>query len=103
MTGLFSQSVIFFGHDLGVITLFAAATAITGLFVASLAYRGYQRNASRPMRYLAFGILLLTTVPVFVDYALRGVTTATEAEILFVITVSHLTGVLAILYALTRP
>lgn len=82
--------------------LFPAVVAIAGVFVAYQAYRGYQRNESRPMLYLAVGIVLLTAVPVGVDYALLTLTAATDAEILLMITVSHLAGILAILYALTR-
>lgn len=102
MTSLLTYGLIAFGGNLGLIALFAAMTALAGFFVAALAYRGYQRNASRPMLFLAIGILLLTTIPVIVDYTLQGVTTATEAEILLAITISHLAGVVAILYALTR-
>ena len=90
------------GPDTGTIAVFAAATATAGLFVATLAYRGYRRNASRPMLYLALGIVLLTTVHVGMDYTLQGVTAATDAEILLAITTAHLVGVVAILYALTR-
>lgn len=90
------------GADTGLIAVFAAATAITGAFVASLAYRGYRRNESRPMLYLAAGIILLTTVPVGMNYALAAMTVATDAVILLGITLSHLAGVAAILYALTR-
>ncbi|WP_224450441.1 DUF7521 family protein [Haloprofundus salilacus] len=90
------------GSDSSLIAGFAAVTAIAGFFVATLAFRGYQRNASRPMLYLALGIVLLTTVPVSVDYALQGVTAATDAEILLAVTATHLAGILAILYALTR-
>ena len=100
--GLLRQSPLILGDSLGVIAIFAATTALAGLFVASLAYWGYRRNASLPMLYLAVGILLLTTVPVIIDYALQGTMTATEAEILLGITLSHLAGVLAILYALTK-
>ncbi|WP_228546388.1 DUF7521 family protein [Halegenticoccus tardaugens] len=102
MMGLLAQSPIALGDSLGAIAIFAVTTALAGLFVASLAYWGYRRNASRPMLYLSVGILLLTTIPVTMDYTLQGVTTATEAEILLVITLSHLAGVLAILYALTK-
>jgi len=35
-------------------------TAVVGLFVAGLAYRGYQRNDASKMRTLAVGIGLLT-------------------------------------------
>jgi hypothetical protein len=102
MTALLMEGFVVFDDGLGLIPLFAAATALAGLFVAALAYRGYQRNASRPMLFLAISILFLTTIPVAIDYILQGVTTATEAEILFAITISHLSGVVAILYALTR-
>ena len=86
----------------GVVFLFAAATAVAGAFVAYQAYRGYRRNESRPMLYLAIGILLLTAVPVGVDYALVTLTAAADGEVLLAITAAHLAGVVSILYALTR-
>lgn len=41
--------------------------AALGLFIASLAYRGYRRNDSRPMLYLAIGFVIVfgLAVPVF--------------------------------------
>lgn len=90
------------GTDARLIAAFAAATAIAGAFVALLAYRGYRRNESRPMLYLAAGILFLTTIPVGVNYVLVATTTTTDAETLLIIALSHLAGVGAILYALTR-
>ncbi|WP_312911827.1 DUF7521 family protein [Natronosalvus caseinilyticus] len=86
----------------GLIALFAGATAVVGFLVAALAYEGSRRNGSRPMAYLAAGILCLTTIPVSLNYALVALTTATDAEILLVISVAHLAGVASILYALTR-
>lgn len=86
----------------GLIFAFAAVTAVAGLFVASLAYHGYRRNESRPMLYLAVGVFFLTTVPVVANYGLRAVTSATDAALLLPVTIAHLVGVLAILYALTR-
>lgn len=86
----------------GVIFAFAAATAVAGLFVATLAYLGYRRNGSRPMLYLAVGIILLTAVPVSIDYGLSTMTPATDAVILLGVTIVHLSGVGAILYALTN-
>ncbi|OYR55458.1 DUF7521 family protein [Halorubrum halodurans] len=40
--------------------------AALGLFIASLAYRGYRRNDSRPMLYFAagFGVVLDLPIPV---------------------------------------
>ncbi|MFC6963334.1 DUF7521 family protein [Halocatena marina] len=80
----------------------AAITAAAGLFVAYQAVRGYQRNESQPMLYLAVGIVLLTAVPFIAQHALAILTAATDAEILLVVTAAHLGGVAAILYALTR-
>lgn len=85
-----------------VIFTFGAVVASVGLLIAVLAYQGYRRNGSRPMLYLAIAIVLLTTVPVGIDYGMRSVTMATEAEVLLAVTVSHLVGILTILYALTR-
>ena len=88
--------------DGSLIPIFAGATAVVGLLVASLAYWGYRRNESQPMLYLALGICLLTTIPVGVNYALLTISTATDAEILLAVSVAHLAGVATILYALTR-
>jgi len=46
----------------GLSTVTATVTALAGAFVAYQGYRGYRRNDSPPMLYLAIGILLLTTV-----------------------------------------
>lgn len=81
---------------------FVAVIAIIGVFVAYQAYRGYRRNDSRPMLFLAIGILLLTAVPAGANIGLIVLTTATDAEILLVISLAHLAGVGSILYALTR-
>lgn len=86
----------------GTIFALAAMTAIAGLFVAYQAYRGYRRNGSRPMLFLAVGVLLLTTVPVVLNYLLSAVIGSTDAEALLAITGAHLAGVVSILYALTR-
>lgn len=86
----------------GLILIFAATVAVAGIFVATLAYLGYRRNGSRPMLYLALGIVLLTAVPVGIDTGLSTLTTATDASILLGVTIAHLCGVVAILYALTN-
>lgn len=86
----------------GLIFVFAATVAVAGLFVAALAYLGYRRNGSRPMLYLAIGIVLLTAVPVGIDTGLNTLATVTDASILLGVTVAHFFGVVAILYALTN-
>lgn len=85
-----------------IIFVFAAVTAVVGAFVAYQAYRGYQRNESRPMLYLAGGIVFITIVPFIVTYSIGLLATTTDAQTLLAITVSTLVGVIAILYALTR-
>lgn len=82
--------------------IFGVVVAVAGVFVAYQAYRGYRRNESRPMLYLAVAITLLTVVPVSADYTLATLTTASDAIILLTITIAHLAGVTAVLYALTR-
>lgn len=81
---------------------FVAAIAVVGIFVAYQAYRGYRRNDSRPMLFLAIGILLLTAIPAGANLGLSVLIAATDAEILLVISLAHLAGVGSILYALTR-
>lgn len=80
----------------------SAMTATVGVFVVYQAYRGYRRNESHPMLYLAVGVILLTAVPFGVNYSLVVLTAATDAQILLAITVVNLAGVSAILSALTR-
>lgn len=84
------------------VVLFSVVVAVVGVFVAYQAFRGYRRNESRPMLFLALGIVFLTGVPVAVHHGLGLLTAATEAQILVAITAAHLAGVVAILYALTR-
>lgn len=91
-----------FANEVTLTYIFAAVVAVAGVFVAYQAYRGYRRNESRPMLYLAIAITLLTVVPVGVDYTLATLTGTNDATILLVITAAHLAGVAAILYALTR-
>lgn len=46
----------------GGIVVMAFASTVLGLFVGYQAYRGFRRNASRSMRYLSVGLVLLTAV-----------------------------------------
>ncbi|MCL9815240.1 DUF7521 family protein [Natranaeroarchaeum aerophilus] len=85
------------------IFLVALTSATLGGLVAGLAYRGYRRNESQPMFYLAIGVAFLTVVPFVLSYSIDGVTNASDAQILLVITVCHLTGLLAIAHSLRRP
>jgi hypothetical protein len=79
--------------------------ALTGLFIAYQAYRGYRRNDSRPMFFIAVGFILVVGLPfvLVVPTALFG----DDPTALVVLTVfrdvATLAGTLAILYALRMP
>jgi len=85
------------------IFLTGLASAALGAVVAWTAYRGYARNDSRPMLFLAVGIAFLTVVPFVSSYAVDWGTDATDATVLLVVTVSHLFGLLAIVRSFRRP
>jgi len=46
---------------------------VLSLSIVLQAYRGYRRNASRPMRYLAVGLVLLTVVPFTISVVVASV------------------------------
>jgi hypothetical protein len=81
--------------------LAGAVTAAIGLFVAYQAYRGYRRNFSSPMAYLAVGILFVTAVSFVVPQVLVATTGVSDAAAILVMTVLDVVGLSAILYALT--
>lgn len=74
-------------------------TAVVGLFVAVLAYRGYRRNGSEKMRALAVGIGLLTT-GVFVAVLLTDVAGAGAGVVLLVRGLVTVLGLCVVLYAI---
>lgn len=78
----------------------ALATAIAGLFVASIAYRGYLRHESQTMRLLAIGIVLITAGPFLVSYGVAPLFALSDAAALLAILASNIAGLLAIIYSL---
>lgn len=79
--------------------LLAISTAILGLYISYQAYRGYQRNRSRPMLFLAVGIVLLTFVPSLAGTVAANLDLAPDAS-LVLSSASQLVGLLAILYGI---
>lgn len=78
----------------------AAATALVGLLVAWIAYRGYRKHGSRTMRYLAIGIALITASPFLVSYLLTPILLLSDPIALLGILGANILGLLAILYSL---
>jgi hypothetical protein len=74
-------------------------TAAVGLFVAVLAYRGYQRNGATKMRMLAIGIGLLTS-GVFVLVTVVNQVGGGPGGVLLARGIVTVTGLSAVLYAL---
>jgi uncharacterized membrane protein (DUF441 family) len=75
--------------------------AVLGLFIAYLAYRGYRRNDSRPMLFIALGFVLvlgvpLLIVPAFYVLPIAGGQRALQA----VVQTFEGAGLLCIIYAL---
>ena len=75
-------------------------TSLVGLFVATLAYRGYQRNDSPKMRALAIGIGLLTA-GVYLAVILADMAGAGNGVILLVRGLVTVIGLSVVLYAIT--
>lgn len=77
----------------------ALATVVLGLYISYQAYRGYRRNRSRPMLFLAIGIVLLTLGPALFSTVAANVPQLQSAGVVLGFA-SRLAGLLAILYAI---
>lgn len=78
----------------------AAITALAGIVVAALAYRGARRNDSAPMRYLAVGVTCIAVLPYPIVYAAQPTLALTDAQSLLAVLLANIAGLLAILYSL---
>jgi hypothetical protein len=84
---------------------FSIVAAVIGLGIAYQAYRGYRRNSSRPMLFLAIGFVLTLGLPfllvvpllLFPDVEVVAIALTFGTDVLTVI------GLAAILYALRMP
>lgn len=85
----------------GLTSFTALLTAVAGAFVAYQGYRGYRRNDSRPMLFLAVGILLLTTVPFLISAVVAFAGAGGPASSELAARVTSVVGLLAVLYSFT--
>ncbi|WP_345784746.1 DUF7521 family protein [Halobellus ordinarius] len=90
---------LLFVEPLSVVSVARGMTAVVGLFVATLAYRGYRRNGSTKMRALAVGIGLLTT-GVYVAVLLADMTGAGNGVVLLARGLVTVIGLCVVLYAI---
>lgn len=78
-------------------------SVIIGVFIAYQAYRGYRRNNSHPMLFIALGFVLVLAVP-FCIFLLYGILPGMSVTVIIITSqLSQVTGLLAILYALWMP
>ncbi|SDG18286.1 DUF7521 family protein [Halorientalis regularis] len=76
--------------------LATAVTAVVGVFVAALAFRGYRQNASSVMLALAVGVVAITVVPFLVMGLLGPLPALSDAQALVAILLAHTFGLVAI-------
>lgn len=82
--------------------LFASelVTVALGLAIAYIAYRGYRRNDSRPMLFIAIGFFLVTGLPALAATAFFALAQVDEVVAGVLTQAAEITGMLCILYAL---
>ncbi|WP_440990870.1 DUF7521 family protein [Haloarchaeobius baliensis] len=78
-------------------------TVALGLAISYIAYRGYRRNGSRAMLFVAAGFVLVVGVPALVTVVLYLVLDLPIPVVNSVGQVSELAGMAAILYGLWTP
>ena len=74
--------------------------ALLGLFVAYQAYRGYRRNESRPMLFIALGFVLIVGLPVALTIPFLFVPAIPQPAYQFVVQTAEIAGLGSIIYAL---
>ena len=87
--------------DAAALLVFASgATAAAGSLVAWLAHRGYRRNDSRAMRFLAIGVACIAVLPFFVTYGVGPLLALSDAATLLLVLLANVAGLLSVLYSL---
>ena len=91
------------------LVLFASGgiTLALGVAIAYVAFRGYRRNASRPMLFIAIGFILVVAIPGVLSYFVYGLTMVFQVSLgidyvylAAILQVSEILGMACILYAL---
>jgi len=71
---------------------------VLSVLVTYQCVRGYRQSRRRPMLFLAVGVFLLASAPLFLRLLLGNLHSITPATRIFVVAVTELTGLLTILY-----
>ncbi|MFD1687534.1 DUF7521 family protein [Halobellus litoreus] len=73
---------------------------VLGLFIAYLAFRGYQRNDSRPMLFIALGFSILLGLPAVVFLISLVLPSVSEPTVQILTQTLEIIGLILIIYAL---
>ena len=76
------------------------AGAALGLYIAYQAYRGYRRNDSRPMLFIALGFVIIMGLPVVLFVPAIFLSDLPVVGIQSVVQALEIVGLLCIIYAL---
>ncbi len=81
------------------------AVAIVGIIITYIAYRGYRRNDSRPMLFIAIGFFLAIVLQFVLLIPMILLTDSVTITIVyrFIRDIGTLAGLLCILYAIRMP
>jgi hypothetical protein len=95
---------VFSGLD-WLVTIIKVAALILGTYVAYLAYKGYMRNSSRPLLFVAVGFTLITAATVIEGLLYVVIAPMTDSIsnlllALFVSTTITLIGFISIIYSI---
>jgi hypothetical protein len=80
------------------VTVVKLAALVLGAFIVHLAHKGYTRNASKPLLYVAIGFALITAATI-VEGALYAIIGSDLRVALFISTIITVGGFVAIIYS----
>lgn len=80
-----------------------SVTVILGVAISYIAYRGYRRNGSRPMLFVAAGFVLIAGIPGVIFLFLYLLLDIPAPIVNSLVQVSEVTGMASILYGLWTP
>lgn len=81
-----------------IVTIIKLVALVLGTFIVYLAYKGYRRNTSKPLLYVALGFALITAATI-VEGILYVIVGSDLLVALFISTIITVIGFVAIIYS----
>jgi len=82
-----------------IVTVIKLVALLSGAFIVYLAYKGYRRNTSKPLLYVAIGFALITAATI-VEGILYVIIGSDLLVALFISTIITVIGFVAIIYSI---